>query len=701
MKLEKAISALWGTLLSFGLSTASVMCLVTAYDMRVDTGLILQVCALAALLCSLCYSLPLGAVPIGAGVLILGYLWRFESLEASLEAILNRLSRQFNLAYRWGIIRWSLRTADEMEPMMVTVLCVIGAAIAMAAAWSVCRRRTAIPALVLSAISVGSCFVVTDTVPDSPWLFLLLLVFFVLLLSGTVRRQDEKQGNRLNLLLIPTTALMLLVLFAAIPKETYTGQENAKQMIETVIGSDPVQLLMGHLDGGTSATTESNTVDLRSVGYRITGRAQVMEVTAPFSGTLYLRSRAMDTYDGISWTDSGDHYSRLNWPNYQLDDVGEVEISTRFAHRMLYMPYYVNITQMRGVTSGIQNEKNLTQYSFSCRMLEDPNYLAKVYNSPYSPQTELSQELIEQHIHLTPQMRDWAARVAAEVTNGILNPYHIAQAIASYVRNSAQYDTDTPRMPRTEENFVKWFLEESDTGYCIHFATATTVLLQAAGIPARYVTGYMVQVVEGEPTAVLADQAHAWAEYWLPGYGWTMLESTPAEIQQEQQENTVAAPNETQTQTQPTDDPSVDPQAPDTPEKPTAPSQQQDADKQTLDLGWLLPVVLYTLGGAALIAAIVGQRRLRLLLRQQRKDRADANTRAILCWKETVLLAKLTDQTPDKELFQLAQMAKFSQHTLTPEQLAQFDEYTAQAIKKLQKRNIFCRIYYCLILAVY
>lgn len=700
MKLEKVISAGWSVLFSFGLSAASMLCMVTAYDMKVDTGLILQVCAIAAVLCSVCYSLPLGAVPVGAGALILGYLWRNGALEAGLEAVLNRLSRQFNLAYRWDIIRWSLRTADEMEPTMVTLLCVLGGVIAMLVAWSVCRSRPAFPALLVSLLCVGSCFIVTDTVPETPWLFLLLFSALMLLLTGPTRGQDAKQGNRLSLLATPAAALALLVLFAAIPKDTYAGQDNAKKMVETILGSDPVQLLMGHIDNVGNAIAESNTVDLRSVGYRITGRSQVMQVTAPFTGTVYLRSKAMDTYDGISWTDSGDRYALLNWPNYQLDDVGELSITTRFAHQMLYMPYYVNITQLRGVTSGIRNEKNLTQYSFACRRLEDPDYLAKMYNSPYSGQSELSWEQIDQHIHLTPQMREWASRVVVKITDGIINPYHKAQAIASYVRNSASYDTETPRMPGTEDNFVKWFLDESDTGYCIHFATATTVLLQAIGIPARYVTGYMVQVTEGEATPVLASQAHAWAEYWLPGFGWTVLESTPAELRQEQQ-SPAATAGQTQEQTQPTEAPSVETQEQNTPEKPTEPNQQTDSGKQTVDLSWLLPVVLYTVGGAVLIAAIVGQRRLRLLLRQRRKDRADANTRALLCWQETVRLARLTGQTPDQALFSLAQMAKFSQHTVTPAQLAQFEANRQQAVQTLKKRNIFCRLYYCLILAVY
>ena len=64
--------------------------------------------------------------------------------------------------------------------------------------------------------------------------------------------------------------------------------------------------------------------------------------------------------------------------------------------------------------------------------------------------------------------------------------------------------------------------------------------MQAAGIPARYVTGYYVNVTQGEQITVYSNQAHAWAEYWLPGYGWTVLEATPPDFAAEPEETTEA-----------------------------------------------------------------------------------------------------------------------------------------------------------------
>ena len=59
----------------------------------------------------------------------------------------------------------------------------------------------------------------------------------------------------------------------------------------------------------------------------------------------------------------------------------------------------------------------------------------------------------------------------------------VADIIGNYVRGSAKYNLQTPKMPQEQEDFALWFLNDSDRGYCIHFASAATVLLRAAGIP--------------------------------------------------------------------------------------------------------------------------------------------------------------------------------------------------------------------------
>jgi hypothetical protein len=74
--------------------------------------------------------------------------------------------------------------------------------------------------------------------------------------------------------------------------------------------------------------------------------------------------------------------------------------------------------------------------------------------------------------------------------------------VADYVRSSAVYDTDTEAMHELGD-FVPWFLTESDRGYCVHFASAAVLLLRCLGVPARYVTGYLVRAEGSAVTAFL------------------------------------------------------------------------------------------------------------------------------------------------------------------------------------------------------
>lgn len=73
------------------------------------------------------------------------------------------------------------------------------------------------------------------------------------------------------------------------------------------------------------------------------------------------------------------------------------------------------------------------------------------------------------------------------------------------------------------------FLNTTRRGHCEYFATATTLLLRTAGIPARYATGYAIQDWSTWENAWVVRQrhAHAWARAFVAGR-WTDIDTTPA-----------------------------------------------------------------------------------------------------------------------------------------------------------------------------
>ena len=73
------------------------------------------------------------------------------------------------------------------------------------------------------------------------------------------------------------------------------------------------------------------------------------------------------------------------------------------------------------------------------------------------------------------------------------------------------------------------FLRTTRRGHCEYFATASVLLLRAAGIPARYAVGYVVEDYSAIEHAYIARarHAHAWALAYIDG-AWITLDSTPA-----------------------------------------------------------------------------------------------------------------------------------------------------------------------------
>lgn len=74
------------------------------------------------------------------------------------------------------------------------------------------------------------------------------------------------------------------------------------------------------------------------------------------------------------------------------------------------------------------------------------------------------------------------------------------------------------------------FLFDTREGFCEHFASAFVVLMRAAGLPARVVTGYVggVRNPIGGHWIVRQMDAHAWSEVWLEGEGWVRVDPTAA-----------------------------------------------------------------------------------------------------------------------------------------------------------------------------
>lgn len=686
MRRDKWLSCLIGLLLSFLLGCSGVLCLITGFSLeQVDIGSLLIWSVTASAACSLCFTWKLGLLPICSLTLLGVYLWREGTLAYSVEALVNRLSTLYSMGYKWPVIAWSGRELEGVD--LTPALCAISLLVILCVSWTVCRRMPAILAVLVSALPVASCVVVTDTVPRAIWLFVYLLALSVLLLSQLLRCRSATDGNRITAIFLAPVLLGLGLLFALLPQEGY-GQFAVGTMGDAV--SDWVEQVLTANQGPSYVNVSGGAVNLGTVGSRKESEATVMEVTADYTGTVYLRSYAYDTYFANYWTNGGENGS-LPWAGLEMmQPLGEVRISTRYAHPKLYLPYYCEGLVGEDVGRGRENWTDEKNYGYTLWTLA-PN--SEAWEDKFRP-SKLFTTLPEDTQEWAREMVD---RVAPEQTSAT----RIANAVRRYVSACAEYDLDARRMPSRFSDFAHWFLTEADEGYCVHFATAAAVLMRAAGVPTRYVTGYLVQTEAGQPVAVKGKNAHAWVEYWADGIGWQILEATPPERiaqiaqveraeptqpteQTEATEETTVASEETEENTKPTEKPQNKPVS--IPKKPVP--------------AWKTAVAV--IGGlVATVLAVLLQWRLRLWLRRRRRKHGRINGRIVAAWRESVYLARLLGEKPDKGLFALAQKAKFSQYILNEETLRLFEDYILNATEKLRKKPLLLRLVYRLVFAAY
>ncbi len=109
-----------------------------------------------------------------------------------------------------------------------------------------------------------------------------------------------------------------------------------------------------------------------------------------------------------------------------------------------------------------------------------------------------------------------------------LAPGPAAEAVKGYFADGFKYSTYQQTGPGGRSALAD-FLLRTKAGHCEYYATATVLLLRAAGVPARYATGFSAQEYSKLEDAyiVRVRHAHAWASAWVDGR-WIEIDTTPS-----------------------------------------------------------------------------------------------------------------------------------------------------------------------------
>ncbi len=380
--------------------------------------------------------------------------------------------------------------------------------------------------------------------------------------------------------LIGTASLVL------IPESSYVQPKFFSSMQESILSlTDPEDSFfhagnaMSTVGIGSDERVRLGNVD----GIHYTGRAAADIQAADADRRLYLRSRVSGRYESSRWEDlpdavytgqkklfeqnQGEWYDQSAWlmetivrneslltglGNYMDTPLPAESLKQDFSVAAIYgkTPYYL-IPYNASFGSDIfifdrsprgNKEKIYTTYlwrfpagaarSFlSDARSSDPYYLT------YKQGEKLYRDFVyKNYLDVPPEIRQRISAllpVPQAVTDEEKREW--VRTVRQFLSANYTYSTHPGKVP-ADKDFISYFLTERKEGYCTYFASAAVMMLRAAGIPARYVSGLTVSSQEINHASVthglhflsITDRhAHAWAEVYVDGIGWRPCEMTP------------------------------------------------------------------------------------------------------------------------------------------------------------------------------
>ena len=281
---------------------------------------------------------------------------------------------------------------------------------------------------------------------------------------------------------------------------------------------------------GMSDSMAPGTVSSLALSEEVAFRVR-FDGAAPAQHQLYWRGIVLTEYDGTTWTRGGRALQRRG------ADAPPISIRLggaplRYAltleptgQRWLFLLEYTepNI-RFAGIRAGQSDQLETYALQPLQRRLR---YDGAAYLQ-YALQADADAQQMAAWLRLPDGYNPRALALAATLRARHATAQARSQAVLDlFASQGYAYTLEPPLLGR---DAVDDFLFTTQAGFCEHYASAYVVLMRAAGVPARVVTGYQggeANPVDGYLTVRQSD-AHAWAEIWVAGAGWLRVDPTAA-----------------------------------------------------------------------------------------------------------------------------------------------------------------------------
>lgn len=302
-------------------------------------------------------------------------------------------------------------------------------------------------------------------------------------------------------------AALLFVVFPRLPGPLWSLPEDA---MATTGLSDSMA------PGDIGKLSQSN-----AVAFRIE-----FDDTPPPNSALYWRGPVLDQFDGSRWSASR---ARIDSGRVVADGQNAIQYSVMLQpHKQRWFFALDQASSLpRSSDSASGNLRPLARRTDDGQLLSSEPVTQIVR---YRQQSFLSDAFVpsrppsKKSLHLAgrnPQTIRLARKMRAEATSDFAFAGKILQ---KFNQLNFRY-TLTPQL--LGDSPVDEFLFDTREGFCEHYASAFVVMMRAAGIPSRVVTGYQGGEINEDYMIVRQSDAHAWAEAYIEG-AWRRFDPTGA-----------------------------------------------------------------------------------------------------------------------------------------------------------------------------
>lgn len=146
-------------------------------------------------------------------------------------------------------------------------------------------------------------------------------------------------------------------------------------------------------------------------------------------------------------------------------------------------------------------------------------------------EAQLPPEALDRYLSVPDSLAAKVRNLAREITAGKTTGAAKADAVVAWLRRTHGYTLNLKRDERIADP-LEDFLFAEKAGHCEYFASSAAILLRLAGVPTRYVNGFLGGEWNSmrEAITVRENRAHSWIEAYLDDQGWVRVDATPSTI---------------------------------------------------------------------------------------------------------------------------------------------------------------------------